>query len=642
MNITNQLLNEKRVTVSAVVGEGIAEDVLRAVCVPAGAAVCRFSPITDAAIERVEALLGESVEDGFDKYAVIIGESGVEIYYSTPISKLYAAHQLKSLADGALPTGVLYARALCEVRGYKCYLPHKSAIEYFKTQIDLCLLLGYNMLMLELGGGFEYKSHPEINEKWIEYCKIFKAENGKAINTQRSYKFPKDSIHIEVGEGDYLTEEQMLDILSYCRARHIEVIPEMPCRSHADYILYAHPEFAEDPEEPLPSFACPSNEGYYKLLFELFDDVIRVFEPKRINVGHDEDYVFGFCEKCRKKTAAQLFEEDIKRVHAHLSSRGVKTMLWADKLCSNFHGGGSAYHIRFPEVQGYNRIGDKDYEVHLFRCYSPEQFAEYKKEHPDVEAWYVDETFSCRERMPKDLEVINWYYGLDEKIEDEYREMGLHGIYGNWQPFRFRNLKQRLKKSCIHGVCTSNWGSLDPLSMQRTFTYYKLFGVSHSLWSKDYDQAKRNDNMLAAADWMFRYFNRDTLKKKGIAIEHACDFDMPHISFDCGYWIETEDFHIGDYRIAFTDGTEMTYPIIWGENIGPRFAVGGAQSDDNNAAPMSVMEAAGIALVHADEKGDISYRILIPTEKEVASITLTKTEKCEGEITFSYAPYQGK
>ena len=642
MNITNKLLYNEKITLAAVKGEGIAEDLLRAVCEKEGLATVTFEKISTDAKARAEKALGEVLEDGFDPYLVFISENAVEIYYSTPISKLYAAHKLVSLYDEGLPTGILYARAICELRGYKCYLPHKSAIEYFKTQIDLCLLLGYNTLTLELGGAFEYKSHPEINEGWIEYCKIFKEYNGKAIATQRSYKFPKDSIHIETGEGDYLSEAQMKEILNYCAARHIEVIPEMPCFSHADYILYAHPEFAEDPEEPLPSFACPSNEDYYKLLFDLFDDVIRVFQPKRINVGHDEGYVFGLCEKCRKKTTAELFAGDINKIHAHLTSRGVKTMFWGDKVCSNFHGGGVAYHVRLPEVMGTNRIGDKEYAVHPFKCYSEAQFEEYKKEHPDVYAWRVEESFSCRESLPKDIEIVNWYYSLDEGIEDEYREMGWHAIYGNWQPWNFKNLRARMKKSLIHGVSTSNWGSLDPLSMQRAFTYYRLFDVSRSLWDKDYDCEKKIENRLLCAKWMFEHFNKETLKKNCLAIEHSCDFDMPHISFDCGYWIESEEFHIGDYRITFEDGSEMTYPIIWGENIGPSFSCAGAAADDGNPAPMSIMEAAGIALVHLDENQNISYRILIPTEKAVKSITLTKTEKCKGQITFAHESYLGR
>ncbi len=633
MKVTSQLLSEKRVPLASVVGEGIAENLLLPLCTGEGA-VLRFAPITEAEIARAQELLSEPLDDGFDKYLVFIGESEVEVYYSSEISKIYAAHQLLSEYDEGLRTGVLYARAICEVRGYKCYLPHKSAIEYFKTQIDLLLLLGFNTLTLELGGAFEYKSHPEINEGWIEYCKIFKEHKEKAIQTQRSYRFPKDSIHIETGEGDYLTEEQMLQILDYCRARHIEVIPEMPCFSHADYILYAHPEFAEDQNEPLPSFACPSNEDYYKLLFEIFDDVIRVFKPRRINVGHDEAYVYSVCDKCKDKTAAELFEGDIKRIHAHLSSRGVKTMFWGDKVCSNFHGGGDAFHIQNPTVMGINTIGGKDYEVHAFRCYRPDEFMEYAKKNREVHAWYVNEVCSCAPRLPKDLEIVNWYYSLDESIEEEYRAQGWHSIYGNWQPWSFKNMRARFNKSLIHGASTSNWGSLDPLSMQRAYTYYKLFSCSQAFWSREYDVSKKNENMFFCAKWMFEHFNREALKKNCLAIEHFCDFDMPHISFDCGYWIESEEFHIGDYHITFEDGSERIYPVIWGENIGPSFSTAGSAADDGNPAPLSTMEAAGIALVHPDAKGDISYRILIPVEKAVKNVALVKTDRCKGEITF--------
>ena len=130
--------------------------------------------------------------------------------------------------------------------------------------------------------------------------------------------------------------------------------------------------------------------------------------------------------------------------------------------------------------------------------------------------------------------------------------------------------------------------------------------------------------------------NKDVLKKRALAIEHSCDFDMPHISFDCGYWIESEDFHIGDYHVTFKDGSKMTYPIIWGENIGPGFSCKGAESDDQNPAPISVMEAAGIALVHKNGEGRILYRILIPTEKAIESVSLSKTSLCKGEIEFSY------
>lgn len=635
MNITNKIFYDRKVTVDkASLPSGVAEDIIKSISTDDGTAKVIFKPITDTQINRAESVFGSILEDGFDKYLIFI-DNDIEIYYSSEISKIYAAYNLRNIYDDGISCGVMYARAVCETRGYKCYLPHKNDIEYFKTQIDLILLLGYNTLTLELGGAFEYKSHPEINSGWVEYCSIFKEYNGKTWDTQRIYKFPKDSIHIETGEGDWLTEEQMTQILDYCRERGIEVIPEMPCLSHADYILYAHPEFAEDPEEPLPSFACASNDGYYKLLFELFDDVIRVFKPARINVGHDEGYVFGLCEKCRQKTSAELLEQDIKRIHDHLSSRGVATMLWGDKLCSSWHGGNPAYHIRSEEVIKKAKICGKEYKVRSFKCHSRSEFDEYIKKNFGCTLWYVDETFSCASRLPKDIQVVNWSWGA-EKHEEEYRENGFVSIFGNWQPFNFKNFYQRLAKEGIKGVSVSNWGSLDPITMQRSFTYYKLFGGSASLWCDHYDVDDKSKNTLEVSKWMFEYFNREKLKKQHIEIYHYCDFDMPHISFDCGYWIESEDFHIGDYNIEFEDGSSIVYPIIWGENIGPGIGGKGAENAENLGTCLNVMEPAGISMPCIDSSGNMVYKIVIPTDKKVSDIKLTTTEKCKGSIQFRY------
>ena len=322
---------------------------------------------------------------GAEAYVIEVTETGACLSAATERGMGYAAATLVQLIEATesgfvIPVQTVEDAPYLPVRGIHAYMPARRDIPEFLRIVDTLAFLKMNTLILEIGGAMEYKRHPEINEGWIEYCKIFKEYNGKAIATQRSYKFPKDSIHIETGEGDYLTEAQMKEILDYCAARHIEVIPEMPCFSHADYILYAHPEFAEDPEEPLPSFACPSNEDYYKLLFDLFDDVIRVFQPKRINVGHDELYVLGYCPRCKGKKAADLLAGDLTKIRDFLASRGVKTMLWGDKVAKAWHGGNPAFHVRLPADGETLTYKGKTYEHRSFMCRSIPEFLEYVKD----------------------------------------------------------------------------------------------------------------------------------------------------------------------------------------------------------------------------------------------------------------------
>jgi hexosaminidase len=37
---------------------------------------------------------------------------------------------------------------------------------------------------------------------------------------------------VENGNGGFITQDEVRQIVDYCRERHIEIIPEAPCFSH--------------------------------------------------------------------------------------------------------------------------------------------------------------------------------------------------------------------------------------------------------------------------------------------------------------------------------------------------------------------------------------------------------------------------
>ena len=104
---------------------------------------------------------------------------------------------------------------------------------------------------------------------------------------------------MENGGGNFLTQEEVRDLADYCRERMLEVIPEVPSLGHCDYLMMGHMDIAERPEDPYADTYCPSNPASYELLFDVLDEVIEVFNPEVINIGHDEYYTIGVCEKCR-------------------------------------------------------------------------------------------------------------------------------------------------------------------------------------------------------------------------------------------------------------------------------------------------------------------------------------------------------
>jgi len=54
-------------------------------------------------------------------------------------------------------------------------------MDFFWRFLDFLAKYKCNMLVFELGGGMEYKRHPEINETWVKFCKA-----------QLSYDFDND------------------------------------------------------------------------------------------------------------------------------------------------------------------------------------------------------------------------------------------------------------------------------------------------------------------------------------------------------------------------------------------------------------------------------------------------------------------
>ena len=284
-------------------------------------------PIPKSVNEQCREWFGSRPADREEAYFIKIGEKKITIYSNSRRAALYAANRIKAEGAEGIAMGAIcnYPDVAC--RMIKLYLPSEENIPFFKELIDLCVYYGYNTVMLEVGGAMEYHSHPEINEGWRAYSR----ESSDHINHRgKNPYFPfrsedsyylKNSIHCENAGGGVLTKERVRELVQYCKERYLEVIPEVPSFSHSDYLLTRHHELAERQEDMYPDAYCPSNPESYRLLFDIMEEIIAVFAPKRMNIGHDEAYSIGLCEKCRTKDAATLYAEDIKKIYCFKRAR---------------------------------------------------------------------------------------------------------------------------------------------------------------------------------------------------------------------------------------------------------------------------------------------------------------------------------
>lgn len=517
---------------------GTAARALLADAIPECASVCRRLSFSLGIPENIRKQIKEqiSVSGNDEEYAIVIGEE-TSVWAESMNGLIYGLSTLMQLADGdELTCRLIYDRPCSSMRGYRMYLPGRSSIGTFKKVIDLLAYYKYNIVMLEIGGAMEYKRHPEINAKWVEFCADVRRYSGRTHEIQhKSYQWEKNSIHCDNGDGGYLTQEECRDIAAYCHERGMEVIPECPTLSHCDYIVRAHPELRERENDYDPDTYCPSNPETYKIVFDILDEVIDVFSPKRINIGHDEMYSLAICEKCRDKDPADLYAGDITKIHDYLASKGVQTMMWGEKL------------LRAIDAKSGARIGGWG---------DPHDCNGVTYRHPTL--------YPCADKLPRDILMMHWFWTDDPKLDDTYLDRDYKFIFANLSVIPCPDFRRRIDRGCVGGI-VSNWGSNEDEYMQRNCQYYAMISTAYALWCDDYDDSVRGEIDDKTIRECYRLHYKG--KKHLIKVVHTTDCSIRYCVFYDGKFIDDAVYLLGHYELSYSDGTSVLFPVKYGTNI---------------------------------------------------------------------------
>lgn len=489
-------------------------------------------------ISLVNETFGGTYRENPEGYVIVLDDE-ITIYSRGLGGFLYGACDLTRMAqDGFIGQGVVYNAPLAEFRSLKVYLPPEENIGFFKEVIDLCCHYRCNTLIIEVGGAMEYKRHPEINEGWVAYCAEMHEYSGKTIVIQeQTFPWGKNSIHCENGGGKFLTQAQVRDIVEYCRARGIDAIPEMPTLSHCDYLLTRHHEFAERQNDPYADTYCPSAPGVYDYVFDVLDEVIDVFGPMAMHIGHDEFYSVGICDRCRDKSAANIYADDLIRIHDHLASKGVRTIIWSEKLLNSVTKGGRP-------VGGAEKP---------FYFKGKKQFT-------------IPATYTAIERVPKDMMCMHWYWSIMEAWDEEFLRRGFYMFFGNFHSLAMPNAAKRLAAGAKGGG-PSNWSYATLPYLQENGALISLAYASLLFWKDGMDDDKYQEGLQFCFNDLFRLCYSETLKKPHIEILHTTTHHRPYVSHADGVFIDYEADTIGKYVVKFEDGAEFEIPVIYGQNI---------------------------------------------------------------------------
>ncbi len=474
-------------------------------------------------------------------YLICCNEDVISIKACSEVGLFYGVQAwITYVQENGFHELVLFEQPIVPKRGLKLYLPPPTAegIAEFKKIIDLAAKARFNFIMLEIGGALEYHSHPEINEGWIEYASFMNEYPGKTSKIQNMYTWRKNSIHSENGGGNVLPQAELLKLADYCKERYMELIPEMPCLSHSDYLLTRHRELSERQEDAYPDTCCPSNPEYYRILFDLFDEVIDLLHPRVINICHDEYYTIGLCPRCKGRSAPELFAEDVNKITAYLKSRNVQTSMWGEKLLDSHWRDGGA--IGGAHCLPYDHITE------------------------DVPA-----TFPAIDLIDPSVEIFHWYWSIDRDLEKAYQDHNMRYCFANFAPQLMKDWNRRMHHPLVSGICISNWGRASIRTLQRNGLIYSMFYADFMVWNPDFGSEDFPDLDELTRRRLYRFAQPEKTGHQAIlTVCHTVQTPLTFRYFVDGYQLHENRYYLGDHVFRSAEsGKEFRFPVIFGSNI---------------------------------------------------------------------------
>lgn len=163
-----------------------------------------------------------------------------------------------------------------------------------------------------------------------------------------SKKFPQ----LHQNSGQFYTQGEIREIITFAKERGIEVIPEIDMPGHNLALLSVFPEYSCKGEQVTPAKArgiyktilCAGKEEVYTFVEELLDEMIPLFDSEYFHIGGDEapKDEWKECPHCnaKMKELGLTSYEDLQgyftsRVCDVLKKHGKTPIVWNDALLAS-------------------------------------------------------------------------------------------------------------------------------------------------------------------------------------------------------------------------------------------------------------------------------------------------------------------
>jgi len=267
--------------------------------------------------------------------------------------------------------------SLLPVRGLCIGAPMPAAVDSFVDFIDRGVAANkINLIILQIDYHYQFKSHPELTDSFA------------------------------------LSTADIKKIVAACRKNNIRLIPQINLLGHQSWanktgmLLKKYPQFDETPWISMPAVYkwpnadslycksyCPLYPGLHKVIFDVMDELVDVFEASAFHAGMDEVFFIGEdkCPRCAHHDRSRLFADEVKTLRDHLAERNKTLWIWGDRL-----------------------IDGRTTGIGMW------------------EASYND-TWRAVDMIPKDVVICDWHYERPDKTAVYFSMKGLQVLTCPWR-----------------------------------------------------------------------------------------------------------------------------------------------------------------------------------------------------------------
>lgn len=278
-----------------------------------------------------------------EAYEMIVSQEGVTVVVASESGEFYARQTLAQMTCD----GQIKEMRCCRIkdsprfpyRGLHVDVSrHFRSVDFLKKQIDAMARFKMNHMHLHLtdaaGWRLEIKAYPRLT-------------SFAAWRPQHTWKEWWNSGRMYVDEGTpgayggYYTREDISELVSYARERHVCIVPEIEMPSHSEEVLAAYPELGCSAEAYKDSEFCIGNDKVFRFLETVLTEVMDMFPGRYIHIGGDEagKQHWQTCPKCQQRMkdegledVSQLQSYMISRIERFVNSKGRRIIGWDEIL----------------------------------------------------------------------------------------------------------------------------------------------------------------------------------------------------------------------------------------------------------------------------------------------------------------------